>query len=521
MSKVITAEQAAELIKDGDIVGASVMGLAGWPEEVAIAVEERFLKTGHPRDLTFVHSCTCGDHKSKGATHFAHEGMVKRLICGHTGASNEMASLVEQNKIECYLLPQGVICQLWRAIASRKPGVITKVGLGTYVDPRLQGGKISPRTKEDIVHLIELDGEEWLFYKKFPINVALIRGTYADEHGNLTMEKEMGILEALYLAMAAKNSGGIVIAQVLGVAKAHTFNPKNVRVPGVLVDYIVIAKPENHMQTEVTLYNPALSGEIKAPLEQIPSLPLDARKIIARRAAMELAPNTVINLGIGIPAGVASVAAEEGVIDQVTMTTELGNFGGVPAYGGDFGGSYNSEATIDHASMFDFYDGGGLDATFLGLAQVDRFGNVNVSKFGKRVIGPGGFINISQNAKKIVFCGTFVNGAEIAVENGRLKILKEGEHKKFVNEVEQVTFSGNYARSTKVPVLYVTERCVFSLEPEGLTLIEIAPGIDLEKDILAMMEFTPRISPNLKTMDEAIFREKWGMLKKIMEDKVR
>jgi len=520
VSKVITAEQAAELIPDGATIGASTMGLAGWAEEVAIAVEERFLKTGHPRDLTVVHSSACGDHVSKGTTHFAHEGLTKKLICGHTGASNEMASMIAKHKIECYLIPQGVVCHLWRAIASNKPGVITKVGLGTYVDPRQQGAKITSITKEDIVSLIEINGEEWLFYKKFPINVALIRGTVIDELGNLTMDKEMGILEALSLAMAAKNSGGIVIAQAETLAKAQTLYPKNVRIPGVLVDYIVIAKPENHMQTEVTQYNPSLSGEIRVPLDRVPSLPLDAKKICARRAAMELSPHTVVNLGIGVSAGVAGVASEEGVIEWITLTTELGNFGGVPAYGGDFGASYNCDAMIDQASMFDYYDGGGLDITFLGLAQVDKEGNVNVSKFGDKVTGPGGFINISQNAKKVVFCGTFTNGAEIKVEDGRVVIVKEGKHKKFIDAVEQITFSGKYARSIKQPVFYITERAVFSLEEEGITLIEIAPGIDLEKHVLNMMDFTPRISPDLKIMDKAMFKEKWGNLKQIIEKKI-
>lgn len=519
MSKVISATEAATLINDNATVGASTMGLAGWAEEVAISIEKRFKDTGHPRNITLIHSSTCGDFKERGTHRIGHEGLVKRLICGHTGSSPNMVKLIEQNKIENYLIPQGVVTHLWRSVAGNKPGVITKVGLGTYVDPRLEGGKITPMTKEDIVKVIEVEGEEWLFFKNFPIDVALIRGTVADERGNMTMDKEAVLMEALPLAMAAKNSGGIVIAQVESVVQANTLDPKRVRVPGALIDYIVVAKPENHMQTQCTQYNPALSGEIRVPVDTIPPMELDARKVIARRAAMELSSNTITNLGVGMPAGVASVAAEEGVSSMMTLTTELGIFGGIPAGGLDFGAAYNAEAMIEHHLMFDFYDGGGLDVTFLGLAQADQYGNTNVSKFGPKVTGPGGFINISQNSKKVVFCGTLTNGAEIEVKDGKINIIKEGKSKKFLNDVSQVTFSGKYAQQMKQPVLYVTERAVFSLEEQGMTLIEIAPGIDLEKDVLSMMEFKPVISPNLKVMDTGLFESRWGKLRETIKDK--
>lgn len=517
VSKVVSPQQAAALIPDGATIGSSTMGLTGWPEEVAIAIEQRFLATGHPRDVTLVHSSTCGDYGKRGTTRLGHEGLVKRLVCGHTGSSPNMTRLVDGNKIECYLLPQGVICQLWRAIAGRKPGVITKVGLGTYVDPRLGGGKVTTLTREDLVSVVNLDGEEWLLYKAFPIHVALIRGSVGDEDGNLTMDREMGIIEALPLAMAAKNSGGIVIAQVEWVAQRGTLHPRQVRVPGVLVDYLVIGRPENHLQTQQTYFNPSFSGDVKIPLHSIPPLPLDATKIIARRAAMELRPGAVVNLGVGIPAGVASVAVEEGVLDLFTLTTELGVFGGVPAFGLDFGASYNPEAMIDHSSMFDYYDGGGLDIAFLGLAQVDREGNVNVSKFGNRVMGPGGFINISQNAKKIVFCGRFANASETEVKDGTLVIGKEGAPK-FVDRVDQVTFSGAYATRTRQTVLYVTERAVFTLEDGCVTLREVAPGVDIEKHIIAMMGFPPKLSPALKVMDRQLFQPQWGRLREIMEN---
>jgi propionate CoA-transferase len=518
MSKVITAREAALLIQDNVTIGASTQGLSGWAEEIAIAIEERFKDTGHPRNITLAHSCTCGDYKKRGTTHLGHEGLIKRLICGHTLTSPNMISLIEQNKIECYLLPQGVICQLWRAIAGKKIGVITSVGLGTFVDPRIDGAKSTTITKEDLVKVIEVEGQELLLYKPFPIHVALIRGTVADENGNLTMDNESVIMEALPLAMAAKNSGGIVIAQAHYLATASTLHPKNVKVPGTLIDYVVIAKPENHMQTQQTYYNPALAGHIKVPLHGIPSLPLDARKIIGRRACMELSAGDVVNLGVGIPAVIASTVAEEGMSNRITITTELGVFGGVPAIGLDFGGAWNAEAMIEHSSMFDYYDGGGLDGTFVGLAQADSHGNVNVSRFGNRVAGPGGFINITQNSKKVVFCGMFTTGSEEVVENGKLRIIKEGTAKKFVERIDQITFSGEYAARRKEPVLFITERGVFRLESRELILTEIAPGVDLERDILGMMEFKPRISPQLKTMESALFQPKWGQLKDLLKE---
>ncbi len=517
MSKVITAQQAAMLIKDGATVGASTQGLAGWAEEIAIAIEDRFLDSGHPKDITLVHSCTCGDYKKRGTTHLGHEGLTKRLICGHTLTSPNMIRLIEQNKIECYLLPQGVICQLWRAIAGKKIGVITSVGLGTFVDPRLDGAKVTSVTHEDLIKVIEIEGQEFLLYKPFPVDVALIRGTVADENGNLTMDNESVIMEALPLAMAAKNSGGIVIAQAHNLAMANCLHPKSVRVPGTLVDYVVIAKPENHWQTQQTYFNPALAGHIKIPLAGIPPIPLDARKVIGRRAAMELSCNNVINLGVGIPAVIASTVAEEGMNDRITITTELGVFGGVPTLGLDFGGAVNAEAMIEHASMFDFYDGGGLDATFVGLAQADKNGDVNVSMFGKRVAGPGGFINITQNSKRVVFCGMFAIGSEEVVENGKLRITKQGNGKKFIERVDQVTFSGAFAAQKKFPVLFITERGVFKLENQKLILTEIAPGVDLERDIFGMMEFQPIVSPDLKLMDSALFQPKWGKLEELIQ----
>jgi propionate CoA-transferase len=518
-SKLVTPEEAAALIPSGATIAASAMGLAGWAEEVALALRDRFLSTGQPRNLTFVHSTGLGNWKDKGAHHLAHEGMVTKWVGGHIGCSPEFAKLVMQNKCEGYCLPQGVIVHLYREIAAKRPGVLTKVGIHTFIDPRVEGGKLNSISNQDYVKVVEFEGNEYLFYKSFPINVALIRGTVADENGNVTEDREGVLLEALPVAQAAKNYGGIVIAQVEHVAKVGSLHPKHVKVPGVLVDYIVVGKPENHFQTMGRYYEPAFAGELKIPLGAIPKLPFDERVFIARRAAMELTPGAIVNLGIGIADGIASVAADEGISDLMTLTTELGNVGGVPGNGLDFGHAYNSEATIEHQSQFDWYDGGGLDLAFLGLAETDQFGNVNVSKFKGRAIGCGGFIDITQGSKKVVFCGTFTaQGLKVTADRGKLVILQEGKTKKFLKGVEQITFSGKYANKINQPVLYITERAVFTLENGEVTLKEIAPGIDLDKDVLQQMEFTPQIARDLKRMPQELFQPTWGGLRQMIEE---
>ena len=373
-----------------------------------------------------------------------------------------------------------------------KPGLLSKIGLGTFVDPRLGGGKINAVTTEDLVRVMIIDAQEWLFYKAFPIHVAFIRGTTADTHGNITMEREALTLDNLAMAMAAHNSGGVVIAQVERVAKAGSLHPRLVKVPGTLVDCVVVAEPEHHRQTYATAYSPAFSGEIQVPLDSLQPLPLDERKIIARRCAMELPVEGVVNLGIGMPEGVSAVANEERVLDLITLTAEPGVVGGVPAAGLDFGAAYNVEAVIDQNQQFDFYDGGGLDLAVLGMAECDAAGNINVSRFGPKLAGAGGFINISQTARKLIFAGTFTaGGLEIDATGGTLRIVQEGRARKFRAAVEQITFSGQRAAALGQTVLYVTERCVFELTAQGLRLAEVAPGIDIDRDILAHMEFKP------------------------------
>jgi len=505
--KVVSAQEAVGIIKNGDVVALGGFIGIGVPEDLAIELEKRFLTTGEPRNLTLLYASGLGDGKDRGTNHLAHEGLLKRVVCGHWGVTPKLGKLALENKIEAYNLPQGVISSLFRDIAAHKPRTITSVGLGTFVDPRNGGGKINSRTTEDLVELIEFDGREYLAYKPFPINVAIIRATTSDLDGNLSLEKEVLTLDGLAIAMAAKNSGGFVLAQVERLADRGAIPTRNVRIPGILIDCVSVSQPENHPQTWVTQYNPAFANEYRIPLSSLPPLPLNERKIIARRAAFELMPNSIVNLGLGVPEGVASVAAEEGIQDFLTLTAEPGVIGGVMAGGMNFGAASNASAIIDQAYQFDFYDGGGLDVSFLGLAQADQDGNLNVSKFGPKLAGAGGFINISQNAKKVVFVGTFTaDGLEIAVENGTLKIIQEGRARKFVAQVEQITFAGKVAADNHKNVLYITERAVFRLNEKGLELLEIAPGIDLQKDILAQMEFKPQLSSPLKTMDTRIFQ---------------
>ena len=503
--KIVSSEDAISLIQDGDTLAISGFVGIGTPEELIIALEKRFLETGHPRDLTLVFAAAPGDGGERGLNRLAHEGLVKRAIGGHWSLVPKLAAMAVENKIEAYNLPLGCISQLYRVIAGGKPGLRTKVGLRTFVDPRISGGRISASATEELVELDEINGKEGLFYRSFKIDVTFLRGTTADPRGNTTLEREALELDVTSAAMATHNSDGVVIVQVERVAAHGSLAPKRVLIPGALVDCVVASKPENHWQTYDSQYQHAYSGEMRVPLEELTPMPLDERKIMARRATLELPMGGVVNLGIGIPEGIARVAVEEHLLDQVTLSAEAGTIGGMPQGALSFGASLNPDAIIPTNTQFDFYDGGGLDLACLGMAQVDRHGNVNVSKFGNRLAGAGGFINISQNASRLVLLGCFTaSGLQIAVNKGKLSIVQEGKVGKFVKDVEHITFSGALAADTGQPVLYITERCVFSISRDGLELIEIAPGIDLQKDILAHMEFEP-IMRNVKEMDSRIF----------------
>ena len=508
--KFVSAEEAIRLIKSGDTVGTSGFVISGHPDAISKAIEKSFLETGEPANLTLTFGASQCDGKSNwGLNRYAKEGLVKKVIAGHWGLQPGLIKLAMDNKIEAYNFPQGVMMHLYRAISGKKPGIVTHIGMKTFVDPRETGGKLNDISNEEFVKLIEIDGKGYLFYKSFPINVALIKGTTADEKGNISIEKEGIALEFLALALAAKACGGKVIAEVERVTQSGTLHPMMVKIPGVVVDAIVVAKPEF---PNGEAFNPSLCGEIRAPLSSVKPLFLDERKVIARRCAMELIPNAVVNLGIGMPEGVGTVAAEEGISDSMVMTVEPGVIGGVPLSGVWFGTAVNPDVMIDHPNMFDFYDGGGLDLAVLGMAEMDQYGNINVSKFGPRIAGAGGFINITQSTNRVVFCGTMTaGGLKLEIKDGKLNIINEGKIKKLIKKVEHITFSGEYGRTSGQKIMYVTERAVFELRPEGITLTEIAPGVDLEKDVLAQMEFKPLIAPDLKLMDQRIFQEQIPM----------
>jgi len=506
--KIVSAEEAVSIIEDGDCIATGGFVGIGVAEEVLMAVESRFEKSGSPRGLSLVYAAGQGDGKDRGLNHLGYEKLLKRVIGGHWGLIPKVQKLALDNKIEAYNFPQGVLSQMFRDIAAKRPRTINKIGLHTFVDPRISGGKINDTTTEDLVDVIEFDGEEYLSYHTFPVDIAIVRGTTADEDGNITMEREALDMESLAIAMAARNCGGKIIVQVEQIAARNTLKPRDIKIPGIMVDYVVVADMKNHQQTFAEEYNPSYSGEIKVPLNRIDPMDMSARKIIARRAAMELSKGDVVNLGIGMPEGVASVATEEGMLDDMTLTAEPGVIGGIPASGQSFGAAANVTALIDQPYQFDFYDGGGLDIAFLGLAQADRHGNLNVSKFGPRYAGAGGFINISQCAGKVVFVGTFTAvGLKVSIRDGKLHIDKEGKVVKFVNEVEHISFSGRLAREENRDVLYITERCVFRLTPDGMELIDIAPGIDVETHILPHMEFEPIITKPPRLMDRRIFYE--------------
>src|SRR5215212_1262551 len=503
--RVVTADDAVRLVHDGDtvLIGGSGGGHAV-PEALIVALERRFLNEGHPRGITSLHPVGIGDEATQGVSRFAHPGTLKRIVCGSFIDSPAIEGLATRDEIEAYTLPQGALSQLMREMAAGRPGLVTHVGLHTFVDPRHEGGRQSPSAREDLVELVTLAGREWLFYKPFAVDVTFLRGTTADEDGNVTMEQEAVFGEMLSMAQAARRAGGVVIVQVRRLAKRGTLPAKLVKIPGMLVDLVVVDPDQR--QTYPTAFSPAYAGELRVPESEIEPMPFDARKVVARRAAMELERGAVCNLGSGISTGLARVAAEEEILDQVVLTNEQGLIGGAPAGGVEAGAATNFTAMIDQPYQFDFYDGGGLDIAFLSFAQVDRAGNVNVSRFANRIIGVGGFMNINQNAKRVVFSGTFTaGGLAISWPEGQTMIASEGKHGKFVARLEQICYNGAFARSERRDAVFVTERAVFRVGAEGLELFEVAPGVDVEQDIMANMAFRPVVARDLREMDARLF----------------
>lgn len=503
MYKLIEANEVGQLIEDEStvVIGGAGAGHAV-PDKILKSIGEGFVKTGHPRNLTVIHPCGIGDNDSRGLNHLAHEGLIGTDIGGFWGNAPKMVELAKNNKLKGYNLPQGVLSHLMRATAAGEPGVLSHVGLNTFVDPRIEGGKINEITTEDIVVVIELLGKEYLFYKALPIDVAIIRGTSIDCEGNLTMEEEVGFFAMLSIAQAAKVNGGIVIAQVKKINDSHC-DPGMVKVPGIFIDYVVHA-PKQEM-TFISKFDPSLVKR-DIPFNQ-DELKLEGiKRVINRRAAMELKKGEFVNLGYGMSDGVPIVAQQENISDKIVFMIEQGAIAGIPTTGLNFGAMYNPTAILDDGYQFDFFQGGGLDIAFLGFAQVDQFGNINSSRFGNVITGCGGSIDISQNAKRMVFCGSFAVKSEQAISENGIEITNPGRFKKFVKNVQQITFSGEYALQRKQKVLYVTERAVFRLTQEGLELIEIAQGIDLNKDVFNMMEFKPIISKNLKTISDKVYK---------------
>ena len=504
-TKLVSAEEAIALVHDGDVLVCSGFGTVGVPDELLRALAQRHQDSARPQDLTLIWGGGPGDAKTRGVNRLARPGLVRRAIGGHWGMVPLMAQMALREEIEAYNFPLGVISRMYRDMAAGLPGHLSKVGLGTFVDPRQQGCKVNRRTTEALVELVTLGGQEQLYFRLPKVDVAFIRASTADTDGNLSMEREALPQDVLPIATAAKNAGGIVIAQVETLCAAGSLPPRQVQVPGILVDCVVVAEPAMHPQTFGTAYSAALAGALRVPPAAPRAAALDVRKVIARRAAFELMPNAVVNLGIGMPEGVATVAAEEKLLSYLTLTAESGVVGGQPLSGQDFGTSLNAVAHLDTNAQFDLYDGGGLDLAVLGLAECDPRGNVNVSRFGPKLAGAGGFINITQNARAVVFAGTFTaDGLDVEVRDGALHIVQEGRIRKFVERLEQITFSGDYAARNGRKVLYVTERCVMRLGPDGLELIEIAPGVDLQRDILAHMAFRP-IVRNPQPMDPRLF----------------
>lgn len=514
-SKLISLDHAAALIPDHATITVSSSSGLGCPDAMLKAIGQRFAQTQSPRSLTTIHPIAAGDmYGINGIDHLAQPGLLKRIVAGsYPSGPSSMPSpkiwqMIHNNEIEAYNFPSGILFHMHREAAAKRPGVLTKVGWDTVVDPRHKGGKMNDCTSEDLVRLVEFDGDEWLYFRAIPVDVALIRATTADEYGNLSYEHEGAYLGALDQALAARNNGGIVIAQVKRLTAAGSLNPQTVRVPGTLVDYIVL--DPDQMQTTQTPYEPAISGEVRRPLDSFDGVPFDVQKVIARRAALELRSGEAVNLGFGISAQVPYILLEEGLHGAVTWVIEQGAVGGLPLRDFQFGCASNLQAIVASPDQFTYFQGAGFDRSLLSFMQVDQHGSVNVSRLALKphvTAGIGGFIDITANARNLVFSGFFTaGGLELELANGGLRIIKEGRFPKFVPEIEEVTYSGRRGVELDQNVTYITERCVIKLLPDGLTVTEVAPGVDVQRDVLAQAGIPLRISSDLKPMDSRLFR---------------
>jgi len=503
--EIVSATEAADLFGSEDVLLLGGNGGMGVAEKVLEALEARYLETGKPRDLTLMHITGIGARIEKGVCRFAHPGFVSAVIGGNYGLQLPFMKLIADNRIEAWNFPQGVMAQLCRSLAAGQPGVLTHVGLGTYMDPRQEGGRMNARTTRHLVELVHAAGQDWLLYTAPRPTIALIRGTTADEDGYVSMEHEATTREDLSIAQAVHNAGGTVICQVERLARRGSLHPQTVKIPGFLIDYVVLDPDQS--QTYATAYDPSRSGETRLPAFAIRPDPLSERRVIARRAAMELRQGDIVNLGVGVSAMIPNVAAEEGIEDDITLTVESGVVGGIPGQGLDFGSSVNPRVILDQPYQFDFYDGGGLTCAFLSFAEVNARGHVNVTRFGGRTDGAGGFIDISQNTRRLVFSGTFTGGGlALDIDDNGLRVRQEGRFRKFVDDIGQISFNADRAREQGQQVLYVTERAVFRMSETGLVLAEIAPGIRLREDVLDQMAFTPELPTRPKLMDPRLFR---------------
>lgn len=521
LARIMTAEEAVGLIKDGDTV--TFLGAGGGLTEPTVLIEAlaaRYKKEQSPKNLTFFHATGLGDRADRGMSPLAQDGLVKRIYGGHWGQSPRLAEMAEQNKIEAYNFPQGILTQLLRTAAAHQPGILSKTGLGTFVDPRVSGARLNEKTKEELIRVMEIDNEEYLFYPSIYPDVAFIRGTTADEEGYITFEDEIAYLDALAEAEAVHNNGGIVICQVQKVVKRRTLHPKNVHIPGYLVDVLVVVpeQPQLYAGPQVNRY---FSGDYTMDLSKITPLELTPRKVVARRCLEELQPGFVGNVGVGIADGIGTVAQEEGISEEFTLTVETGPIGGATAQGIFFGATINMQALLDMPSQFDFYHGGGLDVCFLSFAEVDQYGNVNVHSFNHKIMGTGGFMDICQNTKKAVFCGTLTAaGLKESIVDNKLIINQEGKIKKFIPKLDTITFSGPEALKRGHDITFITERAVLKLTETGLVVTEVAPGMDIQKDVLDQIGFPVAVADTVKMMDVRLFNAgKMGVAKEFLAKK--